>query len=358
MTSQPSYPYAARVRDPRVLHLDYNEYWGRIHPELAARFSAEDVARQYALTTPRHLLEQLQDVTRWSGAAPAWATHGADEGILHTLLARRLRQPAEGPPPAWDVAWAPSYEHASAFAAQLGFQTGAEPGSADVVYVCSPNNPTGEIASPASLGGALALGGRPEPWLLVDLTYEDYMPPEARARQAAWVQARLASARPTIAVKSYAKSLPIAGFRFGLVATNVPAVQDHLERVYNRKLVTEAAMHVMQHGLDHRDFYASEQRSIFGARDALVQGLEPLAAAFGVRFQAPPGGNFIVGRGSQSCAEGLHAALAGMGISARLKATPEGGCLLRLTSVAEAYLGEVLGRLREAASPAVALAQA
>jgi histidinol-phosphate/aromatic aminotransferase/cobyric acid decarboxylase-like protein len=194
----------------------------------------------------------------------------------------------------------------------------------------------------------MALDAPDATWVIVDLTYEDYMMAHARARQAAWVRARLESGRPTVAVKSLAKSLPIAGFRFGLLATNVPEVAAHFTHVYNRKLVTEAAFHVVQHGLDHHAFYAGERASIFESRSELRRALGEVAAAHGVRLETPAGGNFIIGCGDEPDVQALAATLAHVGIAARVKAKPGDGALLRLTSVAASHLPEVLARLEVA----------
>lgn len=337
-----TYPYASRSREAGVLLLDYNEYTGRIHPDLAGGFEAERLARHYALSSADAVVARLRDATPWIGVTPAWATHGADEAIFHTLLAARLRGC-----PTWASAFAPSYEHALTFALQLGFAVAPSARAASLLYVCTPNNPTGEVWSESDV----LLDDPATTWMVVDLTYEDYMTAEARRRQAAWVRARLASAHSTVVIKSYAKSLPIAGFRFGIVASNVPEVAAHFERVYNRKLITEAALHVMRHALDRDAFYAAEQRSIFEARGELQRGIADLAGAHGVRLSTPPGGNFIVGHGAEPTLQALHAALAEAGITARLKASPEGGTLLRLTSVPEAQLHDLLRRVGSSGQP-------
>ncbi len=361
----PPYSYASRTRGARMFHLDYNEYWGRIHPDLARGFEVENLTRQYAMSSPRPLLDLLGEVTGWSGAAPCWATHGADEALLHSLLAARLNETSARQTLArpggqiaersgalsWATSWAPSYEHASTFAAQLGLQMLKDFREAEIVYHCTPNNPTGDFTgesiSVPDFEAQLASSGTPK-WLVLDLTYEDYMPTAAREAQAAWVAERLCSHRPTLAVKSFAKCLPIAGFRLGLIATNIPLVQEHFERVYNRKLVTEAALYVLQHGLDHRAFYAVERQSIFDVRQELHRGLSALAWSYGVQLQVPPGGNFILGHANELQLSAFHKALMQVGISTRLKASEDGRCLLRITSVGESYLPEIFQRVREA----------
>lgn len=354
----PPYSYATRTRGARIFHLDYNEYWGRIHPELAHRFEVENLTRQYAMSSPRPVLEALGEVTGWSAAAPSWATHGADEGLLHSLLAARLHAPQRETPNSetesvlsWATTWAPSYEHASTFAAQLGLQMFKDFREAEIVYHCTPNNPTGDFTGDAvsveSFEEQLGAQG-PAKWLVLDLTYEDYMPSSAREAQSQWVAERLRSNRPTVAVKSFAKCLPIAGFRFGLIATNIPVVQEHFDRVYNRKLVTEAALYVLQHGLDHRAFYAVERQSIFDVRQELHRGLSALAWSYGVQLQIPSGGNFILGHANELQLGAFHKALLQVGISTRLKSTDQGQSLLRITSVGESYLPEIFQRVREA----------
>ncbi|HRK07495.1 MAG TPA: aminotransferase class I/II-fold pyridoxal phosphate-dependent enzyme [Pseudobdellovibrionaceae bacterium] len=351
----PPYSYATRTRGAHIFHLDYNEYWGRIHPELAHRFEVENFTRQYAMSSPRSILDSLGEVTGWSAAAPSWATHGADEALLHSLLAARLQFPPQHPTqsyvPSWATTWSPSYEHASTFAAQLGLQMFKDFREAEIVYHCTPNNPTGDFTGDAVSFESFEdqLGSQDSAkWLVLDLTYEDYMPSSAREAQAQWVAERLRSNRPTVAVKSFAKCLPIAGFRFGLMATNIPIVQEHFDRVYNRKLVTEAALYVLQHGLDHRAFYAVERQSIFDVRQELHRGLSALAWSYGVQLQIPPGGNFILGHANDLQLGAFHKALQQVGISTRLKSTDQGQSLLRITSVGESYLPEIFQRVREA----------
>ena len=330
------YAYAKREWEQRRFYLDYNEYMGRIHPSIGDDFNLERLTRHYAFGSAPAMAEHL--VTSLGYNAPGFCTHGADEGLFHTLLWFRLR---------WDpvkrrrfprlaVQHAATYDHVLTFAAGLGYDVltpeNADAVTADVHYLCSPNNPTGDLVELAPSSAEL---------LIIDRTYDDYMANDTKRTDLEKLNSVLIGEKPIAVVKSFAKAFPIAGFRLGLVATNDSDLQSYFHNVYNQKLVTDAALTVAKHCLDHGPFYEVERRSIFEARTVIASELQPLIGDLGLNIEVPPGGNFIVTRGSAASLQAASARLKNVGVSIRLK---EAAGLARVTSVSEAFLGELFER--------------
>lgn len=330
------YAYAKREWEQRRFYLDYNEYMGRIHPSIGDDFNLERLTRHYAFGSAPAMAEQL--VATLGYDAPGFCTHGADEGLFHTLLWFRLRWDStkHRRSPRLAIQHSATYDHVLTFAAGLGYDVltpeQADAVTADVHYLCSPNNPTGDLVELVPSSAEL---------LIIDRTYDDYMPIDAKRTDLEKLNSVLAGGNPVAVVKSFAKAFPIAGFRLGLVATNDSDLQSYFHNVYNQKLVTDAALTVAKHCLDHSPFYEVERRSIFEARAVIASELHPLISDLGLSIEVPAGGNFIVTRGATASLQAASARLKTVGVSIRLK---EAAGLARVTSVSEAFLGELIER--------------
>ncbi len=117
--------------------------------------------------------------------------------------------------------------------------TGAEVAQAvaaapDVVFVCSPNNPTGNV-QPSEVVRALA-EALPSALVIVDEAYGEFAP-SATALP-------LVAAHPNVAVvRTFSKAFAMAGARIGYVLASAPVVED-LRRVrlpYHLSSLTQAA---------------------------------------------------------------------------------------------------------------------
>lgn len=333
------YAYAKREWEQRRFYLDYNEYMGRIHPSIADDFNLERLTRHYAFGSAPAMAEHLTQMLDYK--APGFCTHGADEGLFHTLLWFRLMwdQSQFRRRPRLSIQHAATYDHVLNFAEGLGYEilpaARADSIIADVHYLCSPNNPTGDVVGLSPSSAEL---------LIVDRTYDDYMPPENKLADLASLNRLLASDRPIAVVKSFAKAFPIAGFRLGLIATNDASLQSYFHNVYNQKLVTDAALTIGKHCIDHSPFYEVERRSIFDARPAVANELILIFSELQLSLTVPEGGNFIVARGATPALQAASDALKSVGVSIRLK---EEAGLARITSVSEAFLGELFERFEK-----------
>jgi len=136
----------------------------------------------------------------------------------------------------------------------------------DVVFVCSPNNPTGN-AQPLSSIVALAQG-LPDALVIVDEAYGEFAP-------AGSAQALIAS-NPNIAItRTFSKAFALAGARLGYVLA-APAVVDDLRRVrlpYHLSALTQAAGLV---ALRHRDDASALLAAIRVQRDRITRELRSI----------------------------------------------------------------------------------
>lgn len=223
------YAYATREWEQRRFYLDYNEYMGRIHPSIGDDFNLERLTRHYAFGSAPVMAEHLVAALGYN--ARGFCTNGADEGLFHTLLwfrlqwdlAKRRRSPRLG------IQHSATYDHVLTFAAGLGYDVlppeHADAVTADVHYLCSPNNPTGDLVELAPSSAEL---------LIIDRTYDDYMPTDLKQTDLGKLNSVLSGEKSVVVVKSFAKAFPIAEFRLGLVATNTPELQSYFHNVYNQ----------------------------------------------------------------------------------------------------------------------------
>jgi histidinol-phosphate aminotransferase len=162
---------------------------------------------------------------------------------------------------------------------------------ADVVFVCSPNNPTG-TAQPAATIRAIAEAA--PALVIVDEAYVDFGGESALP---------LVADHPNVAVvRTFSKSFALAGARIGYVLAS-PEVVDDLQRVrlpYHLSALTQAAGLV---ALRHADEAAGALAAIRAERDRIVRALSSLdgvtvhpSEANFVLFE-PPGDATAVWRG-------------------------------------------------------------
>ena len=148
----------------------------------------------------------------------------------------------------------------------------------DVIFVCSPNNPTGN-AQPADAVRAIADGT--DALVIVDEAYAEFGGDTALP---------LVTTHPNVAVvRTFSKAFALAGARIGYVLTSPDVVQD-LERVrlpYHVSALTQTAGVV---ALRHADEAAAELDAIRSERDRIVAAL---GAIDGVTVH-PSDANFVL----------------------------------------------------------------
>ena len=186
-------------------------------------------------------------------------------------------------PPSRVTVASPSYaEHAHHWALhghslrQIGFPVlEAAVGSSDVVVVCNPNNPTGELVPPAVLlRWAAELGARGG-WLVVDEAFGDTAPELSVAAYAA---------HPGLVVlRSVGKFFGLAGLRSGFVAAEA-SLLTALADMLGPWAVSGPAQHVALAALRDTAWQQAAQARL--ARDGAR--LRGLLAAHGIQAAGTP----------------------------------------------------------------------
>ncbi|WP_353987657.1 histidinol-phosphate transaminase [Ruicaihuangia caeni] len=137
----------------------------------------------------------------------------------------------------------------------------------DIVFICSPNNPTG---TPVSLETIEAAYSAFDGMLLVDEAYAEFAPTGSPTALA------LLEGRPRLAVsRTLSKAFAFAGARVGYLAAD-PAVTDALRLVrlpYHLSALTQAAAGA---ALDHADLMLAMVDDIKAQRDRIVAELPKL----------------------------------------------------------------------------------
>ncbi|HZD16507.1 MAG TPA: histidinol-phosphate transaminase [Actinomycetota bacterium] len=218
-----------------------------------------------------------------------WAANGSNEVLLQILL-------AHGGPGRGVVVFEPTY----ALHSRLAWMVNGEVlpvhldppwriGSRDVeralalephvVFVCSPNNPTGN-AQPVEAVAGLASGG--DALVVVDEAYVEF-----GGRSAAGLIARHPN---VVVVRTFSKAFALAGARIGYCLA-APEVVEDLRRVrlpYHLSALTQVAGLV---ALDHRDDALAILDAVRAHRDRLSDALPPMGVeAF------PSDANFVLFR--------------------------------------------------------------
>ncbi len=337
------YRYATR-REGR-LALDYNEYVGDLHPGLLDSLSRRpDVIRSYpALGTcsleaeiGRHLALDAEQVI---------LTNGADDAIFHALLAlnrRGLRSfaPFESP----------TYDHLHGFCACLGIRQAAVE-DAELIYVCTPNNPTGTVLEPEAI--RRMVDSNPERSWIIDVTYADYCDHDLSS----YVDALRRTPNACV-VTSFGKALPMAGVRLGMIVTWDRELHEYFDLHYNRKLPNHVARHLMRDMLCHLSFYEEQRwqirRNRQRVREAVLDLFQRMRTSTRIHAPDPEGGNFVTFFGENHVLQDLSQSLDRARVAVRHKAEH---AYLRVTSFSDSYLDVFerrLSRLKEGSHGPVA----
>ncbi len=187
-----------------------------------------------------------------------------------------------------------------------------------VVFLCSPDNPTGTVTGPettlAVLDRCVAAGAL----LVVDEAYGQFAPSTALAL--------VADDRPLLVTRTFSKTWAMAAGRLGY-GIGPSWVVDELAKVvlpYHLDAVTQLAGRL---ALGYADAMAARVEQIVAERERLVAGL----ASLGVH-QWPTGANFILFRPESATGDGVWQGLVDRGVLVRNCASwPRLGDCLRVT---------------------------
>lgn len=156
---------------------------------------------------------------------------------------------------------------------------------AKLVFVCDPNNPTGDALSPEEWAGLLET--LPEGCLAVaDEAYADYMEPSARPDRAADV----AAGRRVVVLRTFSKLFGIAGLRLGyaLVHPELVPCYDAVQEPFN---VNRLALAAGRACLADRGAVEARRREVVAAREAFSEAL----SSAGI-WNLPSQANFVLAR--------------------------------------------------------------
>jgi histidinol-phosphate aminotransferase len=224
-----------------------------------------------------------------------WAANGSNEVLLQLLL-------AYGGPGRRVVLFEPTYAMHAQFSRVTSSEivpvrleepwrigpadvAGALALEPDVIFVCSPNNPTG-TAHPASVVTDLAEGSA---LVVVDQAYVEFGGEP--------VTPLLRDHPNVVAVRTFSKAFALAGARVGYCLAS-PEVIDDLRRVrlpYHLSALTQTAALV---ALDHREEALEILDAVRTERDRILRALPPLGVeAF------PSEANFVLFRPPAAAAD-------------------------------------------------------
>lgn len=194
------------------------------------------------------------------GRAAVFARHAFAVYPIVTLAANA--EPRETPALPPDHAEMPYGHDLDAFAAALSGDGG---GDVRVVFIASPNNPTGTWLAPAAIEAFLERV--PDDVLVVlDEAYREYLDPPRRPDSRAWLE----RFHNLVVTRTFSKVYGLAGLRVGYALSSA-AVTDRLNRVrqpFNVNLLGQACALA---ALDDDDFVA-ESAALNAEQRALLAG--------------------------------------------------------------------------------------
>jgi histidinol-phosphate aminotransferase len=289
-------PYGAPQLDVAV-QLNTNENSYPVPAAVAEAISAALAAEVAGLNRypDRDAVALREDLARYLGhgltAARVWAGNGSNE-VLQQLLQ------AFGGPGRTALGFTPAYSMHPILASGTGtrwvdgrragdFDLAADAAAAqvvehrpDVVFLCSPNNPTGTALDPAVIDAVLAVAPG---MVVVDEAYLEF------ARTGTPSALTLLDRHPRLVVtRTMSKAFALAGARLGYLAA-APAVVEALQLVrlpYHLSSLTQAAARA---ALAHADALLSTVDALRGQRDRIVATLT--ARGFEV---VPSDANFVL----------------------------------------------------------------
>ena len=156
---------------------------------------------------------------------------------------------------------------------------------AKIVWLCDPNNPTGDMLEPGEW--AYLLDQLPGSCVaVVDEAYVDFVALEARLPRLAAVE----EGRPVVVLRSFSKFFGLAGLRLGYTIADA-ALTDGLALVEEPYNVNCAALAAGRACLRAGDAAEERRREVAEARELLAAGLRDAGAE-----PLPAAANFVLAR--------------------------------------------------------------
>ncbi|RIJ41546.1 histidinol-phosphate transaminase [Pontibacter oryzae] len=182
-----------------------------------------------------------------------------------------------------------------------------------IIFICSPNNPTGNLIEPESIEDILrAFKGL----VVVDEAYIDF------ASDQSWTN-RLQEFPNLVILQTFSKAWGMAGLRLGLAfaSAEIISVMDKIKPPYN---INEATQELALQALEREEALKDMVEEIVQERELLINALPALAT---VEHVYPSDANFILVKVKDP--NGLYNFLLGKGIVVRNRASLPGceGCL-------------------------------
>lgn len=218
-----TYPTITKVVKPEDVWLNFNEY-----PEPVPYELSRQEMNRYPGPQPLSLIDSY---ARYAGVKPenVIVTRGGDEGI--ELLIRAFCEPREDA----IIICPPTYGMYEVSADTLGVECKKVPTSkangwqldvsgieqaldrVKVIYICSPNNPTGQLIDPESIRRVLEMA-RGRAVVVVDEAYIEFCP---SASVVGW----LAEYPHLAIIRTLSKAFALAGLRCGFVLGNPELIE-------------------------------------------------------------------------------------------------------------------------------------
>ncbi len=185
-----------------------------------------------------------------------------------------------------------------------------------LVFIASPNNPTGHLAAPEML---LALAAQyPETAFFVDEAYAEFVAREYRGLLGA------VTARPNLLVaRTYSKAYGLAGLRLGCLFAH-PELMPALRQAHSPYNVNVAAMAAALAAMQDKDWVENYRREVIASRDRVERRL----SEHGIVWWESAA-NFVLFHAGEQC-DALLAGLRRQGILVRDRRGDHPGAL-RLT---------------------------
>ena len=270
------YQSARRIGGEAAVFINANEAGGTVMA------SFDGAINRYPGAQPTAL---LADYARYAGVAASrlLATRGADEGI--EVLIRTFCEPGLDA----ILIQPPTYGMYAISAETCGVQVNTTMSLADadlsgtkLIFVCRPNNPTGELMPAAALKALLARAGN-QALVVVDEAYIEFSATESVA---GWLD----DYPQLVVLRTFSKAFGMAGLRLGMVMAN-EAVIALMAKVLAPYPIATPVADIARQALSAQGLATLHQRveQVQALRSRLIAQL----SALGYRV-LPSGANFVL----------------------------------------------------------------
>lgn len=205
----------------------------------------------------------------------------------------------------------PTYDHVKCFAQSLNYQVNHKDNFIkfnsqqdlnnsqfkEIVYLCTPNNPSGDEITIENIRNLLDHCS--ENLFILDLTYGFYS--KYPLDQYLKLTEKFTN---LVCVFSLSKAYPLAGTRMGIVITNNSDLKSYFGSVYNKKTVNSASRYLALQCLNNNSYYKTQQLEIWHNRENIANFINQLAGQMRLDLTTVDpqthGGNFITINGNSN----------------------------------------------------------